>query len=203
MKFYKLTDKDGHGTYGVDFVPVTYEMGKTRKVLDCTPSDEVCGKGLHVCDSPLKLLKFRNRTNLLDLRLWEVEVDEANIIAKDKNKTRVSKLTVTKELDIAQLFEHNGKEVIEFIKSLPTCPWLKPNKNLDEGILEQLVYEHLTELSAYGNKSFEGVGVRIVRTKEEWNAAYYASYDAAWNAAQNAAWNAAQNAARNAACNAA
>ena len=72
---------------------------------------------------------------------------------------------------------------------------LKPNKNLDEGILEQLVYEHLTELSAYGNKSFEGVGVRIVRTKEEWNAAYYASYDAAWNAAQNAAQNAAKNAA--------
>ena len=103
--------------------------------------------------------------------------------------------------------ETKNTEVIDFIKSLSAYPWFKPNKDLDEGILEQLVYEHLTELSAYGNKSFEGVGVRIVRTKEEWNAAQNAAYDAAWNAAWNAAYNAAYNAAwnaaRDAACNAA
>ena len=95
--------------------------------------------------------------------------------------------------------ETKNTEVLDFIKSLSAYTWLKPNKDLDEGILEQLVYEHLTELSAYGNKSFEGVGVRIVRTKKE----YYAAYDAARNAVCNATYNAAQDAARDAASHAA
>ena len=99
--------------------------------------------------------------------------------------------------------ETKNTEVLDFIKSLSAYTWLKPNKDLDEGILERLVYEHLTELSAYGNKSFEGVGVRIVRTKKEYYATYNAARNVAWNATWNAAWDAARDAASHAAYDAA
>jgi hypothetical protein len=135
-------------------------------------------------------------------------------LIKDKYNNRtelINSITETRGPE-GKAFYHNGKRVFtkddagpnfaavnELLEKLPTFPWLKPEKNLNTNILEQLVTEHLQCLGNYSTTDFSGISLRVIKTIKEFNAAR----DAASNAARNAAYNTASNAACDAASDAA
>jgi hypothetical protein len=79
------------------------------------------------------------------------------------------------------------------IHELPSFPWLRPQREVSEAELAELVAEHDRALSAYGPVSVRTT-VRIVHTVAAWDAARDTAWDAAWDAARGvaraAAWDA-------------
>jgi hypothetical protein len=213
VRYYKLVRPDGTNC-GVDPAHrVVYEVGKvTRPVGPVAVSGDVnpincSGPGrLHVWPRPEHAFAYLALgVPVLDHRILAGVVPPGErVLGRDGEKVAVSAFLATEELPIAAGFGPNGVAVVEFLRELPSYPWLSRETG-DAASAQQLVDASLAALD------LPPVPVRFGSWAAAWGATWHAAWDATrsatwdatWDATRSAAWGAARSAAWNAARSAA
>lgn len=166
MIAYKCTRANGK-----DFKTntVLYSVGNVVEQSECDPTwAGSCGRGLHVSPTPHKTCRFGDRS--IDRGRWrwfEVDVDEANIIARDNEKLRVKKLKVVREISKDEMFgdlRERSKKVREVAATFKSIPWLAPKERVDDAILLILFKRWRENLLPWAGNRKLPERVRIVRT---------------------------------------
>jgi hypothetical protein len=170
--FYKCTRANGR-----DFRTntVEYKVGTTVEVAGCDPPNAGSyGKGLHVSPTAFKSCLFGDKSKDRGHWRWfECEVDEADILASDQEKTRVRKLRVSREIPKAELFGDLKARAAKVRKTAATfkrIPWLKPKCRVTDAEVRALVDEWREALQSWAKTPLPP-GVLVVRTAADADAA--------------------------------
>src|SRR6185369_987534 len=103
-----------------------------------------CGQGFHVSPTSRKTIQFSNRT-YRPFRWFEVEVQQADVIAQDSEKIRVRALRVVREISLADIFGADFGARVEAARAEAATwkdiPWLKPTRRIEDAELAALVGE--------------------------------------------------------------
>ena len=107
MQIYKATRSDGTD-FHTGTINYAQQLGQVIEITDFDlPEVGSCGKGIHVSPTAKQTIQFCNRS-MRPWRFFEGTIEEVDIIAQDKNKLRVKRVKLLKELTLEDIF---GKDV--------------------------------------------------------------------------------------------
>ena len=109
----------------------------------------------------------------------------------------IASITEARGSDGATVYYHNGQQLFseqeagpqfetlnELLGKLPTFPWCKPEADMEDELLEQLVAEHLCKLETFTKTPgiFDGVSLKVISSDTDLAAARAAAWAAAGSA---------------------